>query len=120
MIDGCKSLNNILLIAMTNRLDLIDPAILRPGRFEVHVEIGLPDENGRKDILMIHTKELRENKLLGLDVSLEEIAKHTKNYTGAELASLVTNAKAFAMNRKYDLLDFKKKLDFTELAMVES
>lgn len=47
MIDGVDSLNNILLIAMTNRKDLIDPAILRPGRFEVHIEISLPDQPGR-------------------------------------------------------------------------
>ena len=47
MIDGVNSLNNILVIGMTNRKDLIDEAVLRPGRFEVHIEVGLPDENGR-------------------------------------------------------------------------
>jgi len=47
MIDGVDSLDNILVIGMTNRLDLIDKAVLRPGRFEVHIEIGLPDEKGR-------------------------------------------------------------------------
>ena len=51
MIDGVESLDNILVIGMTNRLDLIDKAILRPGRFEVHVEINLPDEEGRYQIL---------------------------------------------------------------------
>lgn len=56
MIDGVDSLNNILVIGMTNRLDLIDTAILRPGRFEVHVEVNLPDEEGRVEILQIHTK----------------------------------------------------------------
>ena len=47
IIDGVETLNNILVIGMTNRLDLIDKAVLRPGRFEVHIEIGLPDEHGR-------------------------------------------------------------------------
>ena len=51
MIDGVDSLNNILVVGMTNRLDLIDKAILRPGRFEVHVEVNLPDEQGRWEIL---------------------------------------------------------------------
>lgn len=58
MIDGVDSLNNILVIGMTNRLDLIDKAVLRPGRFEVHVEIGLPNEEGRLEILKIHTKQM--------------------------------------------------------------
>jgi vesicle-fusing ATPase len=48
MIDGVKALNNILVIGMTNRKDLIDEAVLRPGRFEVHIEVGLPDEAGRQ------------------------------------------------------------------------
>ena len=54
-IDGVKALNNILVIGMTNRKDLIDEAVLRPGRFEVHIEVGLPDELGRQQILKIHT-----------------------------------------------------------------
>jgi SpoVK/Ycf46/Vps4 family AAA+-type ATPase len=58
-IDGVDSLNNILLIGMTNRKDLIDEALLRPGRLEVHVEIGLPDEPGRRSILEIHTSKAR-------------------------------------------------------------
>ena len=57
-IDGVDSLNNILLIGMTNRKDMIDNALLRPGRLEVHVEIGLPDHKGRLQILGIHTKSM--------------------------------------------------------------
>jgi vesicle-fusing ATPase len=53
--DGTKKLNNILVIGMTNRLSLLDDALLRPGRFEIHLEIGLPDEAGRNSILKIHT-----------------------------------------------------------------
>lgn len=61
-IDGVDSLNNILLIGMTNRIDMIDDALLRPGRFEVQIEIGLPNEQGRQDILKIHTKTMCESK----------------------------------------------------------
>jgi vesicle-fusing ATPase len=67
-IDGVDSLNNILVIGMTNRKDMIDEAVLRPGRLEIHLEIGLPDEFGRGQIFEIHTKDMKKNKLLG-DVS---------------------------------------------------
>ena len=119
MIDGVDSLNNILLIGMTNRKDLIDPAILRPGRFEVHIEISLPNEEGRYDIFMIHTKTMRSNNLLGQDVDLKEIARLTKNYTGAEIESVVKSANSFALERKHNLLDFTKEINFTEMATVD-
>lgn len=69
--DGVDSLNNILVIGMTNRKDLIDEAILRPGRLEVHVEISIPDESGRFDILKIHTANQYKNKVISEDVSLQ-------------------------------------------------
>lgn len=59
-LDGVEALNNIIVIGMTNRKDLLDEAILRPGRLEVHIEIGIPDEDGRKQIFQIHTKRLVE------------------------------------------------------------
>ena len=58
-IDGVDALNNVLIIGMTNRKDMIDPAILRPGRLELHVEIGLPNEHGRLQQLQIHTKAMK-------------------------------------------------------------
>ena len=67
---------------MTNRLDLIDEALLRPGRFEVKVEIGLPDEQSRLQILKIYTALMIKNDRLDTDVNLEELAKKTKNFTG--------------------------------------
>jgi len=70
MIDGVDSLNNILVIGMTNRKDLIDEAILRPGRFGVHIEINIPDEKGRYDIFRIHTAEMYKNKVIKEDVDL--------------------------------------------------
>mmetsp|Transcript_139196 Transcript_139196/g.444858 ORF Transcript_139196/g.444858 Transcript_139196/m.444858 type:complete len:731 (-) Transcript_139196:276-2468(-) len=102
-IDGVDSLNNILLIGMTNRMDLIDEALLRPGRLEVHVEISLPDEAGRQQILNIHTKTMREKKYLDASVSLPKLAAETKNFSGAELSGLIRSATSFALNRKVDL-----------------
>jgi len=78
-IDGVESLNNILVIGMTNRKDMIDEALLRPGRLEVHMEISLPDENGRIQILNIHTRKMRDNGCLGEDVNVKELAKETKH-----------------------------------------
>ncbi|RMX58719.1 hypothetical protein pdam_00009515 [Pocillopora damicornis] len=98
-IDGVEQLNNVLLIGMTNRRDLIDDALLRPGRLEVQVEIGLPDEQGRVQILEIHTAKMREHKLLAADVDLADLAVQTKNFTGAEIEGLVRAAQSTAMNR---------------------
>ncbi|AQK53956.1 Vesicle-fusing ATPase [Zea mays] len=72
-IDGVEALNNVLLIGMTNRKDLLDEALLRPGRLEVHIEINLPDENGRLQILQIHTNKMKENSFLSPDINLQEL-----------------------------------------------
>uniref|UniRef100_A0A8C9YDR9 Vesicle-fusing ATPase n=1 Tax=Sander lucioperca TaxID=283035 RepID=A0A8C9YDR9_SANLU len=98
-IDGVEQLNNILVIGMTNRPDLIDDALLRPGRLEVKMEIGLPDEKGRIQILHIHTAKMRQHNLLAGDVDVKELATETKNYSGAELEGLVRAAQSTAMNR---------------------
>ncbi|KAB1266043.1 Vesicle-fusing ATPase [Camelus dromedarius] len=105
-IDGVEQLNNILVIAligqmkgMTNRPDLIDEALLRPGRLEVKMEIGLPDEKGRLQILHIHTARMRGHQLLSADVDIKELAVETKNFSGAELEGLVRAAQSTAMNR---------------------
>ncbi|KAH7676371.1 vesicle-fusing ATPase protein [Dioscorea alata] len=104
-IDGVESLNNVLLIGMTNRKDLLDEALLRPGRLEVHVEINLPDENGRLQILQIHTNKMKENSFLAADVSLEELG------IGAELEGVVKSAVSFALNRQISMDDLTKPLD---------
>uniref|UniRef100_H0VEI7 Vesicle-fusing ATPase n=1 Tax=Cavia porcellus TaxID=10141 RepID=H0VEI7_CAVPO len=98
-IDGVEQLNNILVIGMTNRPDLIDEALLRPGRLEVKMEIGLPDEKGRLQILHIHTARMRDHQLLSTDVDIKELAVETKNFSGAELEGLVRAAQSTAMNR---------------------
>ena len=82
-LDGVEALNNVIVIGMTNRKDLIDEAILRPGRLEVQIEVGLPDEEGRVQIFNIHTKKLKEEHLLSKNVHLGELSKVAKNFTGA-------------------------------------
>lgn len=96
--DGVDQLNNILIIGMTNRMDMIDEALLRPGRLEVHVEINLPDTHGRTQILKIHTGHMKKSGGLGPDVDIDELANLTKNFSGAELNGLVRSASSFAMN----------------------
>ena len=103
MIDGVNALNNILIIAMTNRLELIDEALLRAGRFEVKIEIKLPTFEGRVEILKIHTREMRSSKRLADDVDLDKIASQTKNYSGAELAGLIRCATSYAISREISL-----------------
>lgn len=110
-IDGVEALNNILLIGMTNRKDLLDEALLRPGRLEVQIEIGLPDERGRVQILQIHSSKMKENSFLSADVNLEELAARTKNFSGAELEGLVKSAVSFALNRQVSINDLTKPLD---------
>eukprot|EP00005_Dracoamoeba_jomungandri_P005371 CAMPEP_0174254514 /NCGR_PEP_ID=MMETSP0439-20130205/3822_1 /TAXON_ID=0 /ORGANISM="Stereomyxa ramosa, Strain Chinc5" /LENGTH=676 /DNA_ID=CAMNT_0015336137 /DNA_START=493 /DNA_END=2523 /DNA_ORIENTATION=- len=110
-IDGVNSLNNILVIGMTNRKDMIDEALLRAGRLEVHMEIGLPDEAGRLQIFKIHTQKMRENNLLTDDVDLKELAANTRNYSGAEIEGVVKSATSFAFDRQIDVNDPTKPID---------
>ncbi|AEF16167.1 Vesicle-fusing ATPase [Thermoanaerobacterium xylanolyticum LX-11] len=93
--DGIKSDNdiNILVVAATNRPDMLDPALLRPGRFDRQVTVDLPDKSGRLQILKIHTR----NKLLDENVNLEAIAEDTFGFSGAHLESLCNEAAILAM-----------------------
>ena len=86
---------------MTNRKDMIDEAILRPGRLEMHVEIGLPDEAGRLQIINIHTAKMRASKRVTPNAieMLPELARRSKNYTGAELEGLIRSTVSFALSR---------------------
>lgn len=114
-IDGVNSLNNILLIGMTNRKDMIDEAVLRPGRLEIHVEIGLADEAGRVQILNIHTKSMKENGILSSDVDVNALAKLTKNYSGAEIAGLVKATASHVFNREIDFDNLGKELNIENI-----
>ncbi|KAK7533050.1 vesicle-fusing ATPase [Phyllosticta citribraziliensis] len=104
-LDGVNQMNNIILIGMTNRMDMIDEALLRPGRLEVHMEISLPDEKGRVQIINIHTKNMRDNDVLASDVNIEELAQLTKNFSGAEITGLVKAATSYAFSRHMKLGD---------------
>ncbi len=86
--DGFEKNTNVIVIAATNRPDVLDPAILRPGRFDRRIVIELPDIKGREDILAIHAK----NKPLGPDVSLKKVARRTVGYSGADLENLLNEA----------------------------
>ncbi|CAM0137867.1 transport between ER and Golgi ATPase protein [Umbelopsis sp. WA50703] len=97
--DGVEQLNNILIIGMTNRLDMLDDALLRPGRLEVHMEVGLPDAFGRQQIWKIHTAKMRESNILDPEVNIELLTELSANYTGAEIAGVVKAASSYALNR---------------------
>lgn len=118
-IDGVDALNNLLVIGMTNRIDLIDEALLRPGRLEMHVEISLPDENGRVEILNIHTRHMREKGYLDKLVSIPALATQTKNFSGAELEGLIRCATSFALNRKVNITDISKSKDMGQVSVVQ-
>ncbi|TPP66146.1 Vesicle-fusing ATPase [Fasciola gigantica] len=99
--DGVEQLNNVLVIGMTNRRDMIDEALLRPGRFEMQMEISLPDEDGRLQILEIHTAKMRQAGKIASDVNLKELAAKTKNFSGAEIEGL---CRAAAFTAMYQLI----------------
>lgn len=114
-IDGVDSLNNILVIGMTNRKDMMDEALLRPGRLEVQVQISLPDEAGRLQILAIHTSKMAEAGYLDAGVDLPELAASTKNFSGAEIEGLVKAASSYALARTTGGGDNLKKIDLAGL-----
>ena len=93
--DGFSENSGIIVLAATNRVDILDPAILRPGRFDRKIMVGRPDVKGRKAILEVHSR----NKNLGSDVDLEAIAKTTAGYTGADLENLLNEAAIIATKR---------------------
>jgi transitional endoplasmic reticulum ATPase len=94
-IDGLEELHNVLIIGATNRLDIVDPAILRPGRFDRIIEVPLPDAKGRSNIFKIHTKK----KPLAKDVDLEKIVERTNGFSGAEIAAITNRAGIAALKR---------------------
>ena len=111
--DGVREANNVLVIGLTNRPELLDPALTRPGRLEVQLRVELPDIRGRRDILRIHTRHMRDeggidaHALAALDdVDTDRgIPARTEHFTGAELAGLVRSAASFAIARAVDDYD---------------
>ena len=101
--DGFGSNEGVVVLAATNRVDILDPALLRPGRFDRQVYVGLPDIKGREEILQVHAK----NKPLAEDVDLKQIARGTAGFTGAELENLLNEAALLAGRRSESFITMK-------------
>jgi cell division protease FtsH len=102
--DGFETNTNVIVIAATNRLDVLDPALLRPGRFDRRVVLDLPDINEREAILLIHTK----NKPLSKQVNLKVIAQRTPGFSGADLANLVNEAAILSARGGKKIIDMQE------------
>ena len=105
-IDGFKALGNVKIIGCTNRKDVLDPAILRPGRLDRLIEVSLPNEEGRKEIFNIHTKNMKLNK-----INTNKLIKTMENFSGAEIKSAATEAGYFAIRENRTTIGEK---DFIE------
>lgn len=108
--DGFDIKDNVILIAATNRPDILDPALLRPGRFDRQIVVDRPDLQGRKGILKVHTK----GKPLAKDISIDVLARRTPGFTGADLANLVNEAALLAARhgkREIDMIELEEAID---------
>jgi transitional endoplasmic reticulum ATPase len=103
--DGLEDLNDVLVIGATNRPDMLDPGLLRPGRFDKILLVAAPEEEGRLGILKIHTKEMP----LAKDVDLKDLAKKTIGYTGADLEAVAREAAMLALRESKEAKQVKKK-----------
>jgi len=116
--DGLEALENVVVIGATNRPSLLDPALLRPGRFDEVVYVPIPDEEGRREILEIHTRDM----LVAGDVNLEHLAARTQGYTGADLENLARQAGLLALRSDIDvdeitMENFERALDQTRASV---
>ncbi|KAF7838299.1 cell division cycle protein 48-like protein [Senna tora] len=103
LMDGLKTRSHVIVIGATNRPNSIDPALRRFGRFDREIDIGVPDEIGRLEVLRIHTKNMK----LSDDVDLERAARDTHGYVGADLAALCTEAALQCIREKMDVIDLE-------------
>ncbi len=94
--DGIVTMKNVVVLAATNRPDILDPALIRPGRFDRLIYVPPPDERGRLEIFKVHTR----NMPLAEDVNLEELARLTEGYTGADIESLCREAAMSALRKE--------------------
>jgi cell division protease FtsH len=108
--DGFDANHEVIILAATNRPDVLDPALLRPGRFDRQVNVALPDRKGREGILQIHTRQIH----LGPDVDLTSLARSTTGLSGADLANLCNEAALVAASKNHDsvsMSDFSEAID---------
>ncbi|MFZ5955871.1 MAG: CDC48 family AAA ATPase [Nanoarchaeota archaeon] len=103
--DGLEELQNVIVVGATNRPDMLDPALMRPGRFDRIISVGIPSKEGRLSILKIHTKKTPLDK----DIDLDEIAEKTEGYTGADLESLTREAAMLALREDIEAKTVKKE-----------
>jgi cell division protease FtsH len=108
--DGFAENSGIIVIAATNRPDILDPALLRPGRFDRQISVGMPDVKGREEILRVHCK----GKPLGEDINLAVIARRTPGFSGADLANLVNEAALLSARRGKTTIDMPEMEDASE------
>jgi cell division protease FtsH len=112
--DGFESNDGVILVAATNRPDVLDPALLRPGRFDRQIVVDAPDVRGREGILRVHTRKIP----LGSDVRLDTIARGTPGMAGADLANLVNEAAVLAARRNKTLVDMQDFEDAKDKVML--
>jgi len=105
LMDGLKTRGQVIVIGATNRIEAVDPALRRPGRFDREIRIGVPDRNGRKEIFQIHTRRMP----LAEDVDLDELADITHGFTGADIAALCREAAMSALRRFLPKIDLEKE-----------
>jgi proteasome regulatory subunit len=109
-LDGFTDRGNVRIMAATNRIDMLDPAILRPGRFDRIIEIPLPDEKGREAIFKIHTRKMTMEN----DVDMKHVIEETEGCSGADIKAIVTEAGMFAIRRRSKSVnkeDFEKAVE---------
>jgi transitional endoplasmic reticulum ATPase len=116
--DGLEALEHVMVIGATNRPSLLDPALLRPGRFDEVVYVPIPDEEGRREILEIHTSGMP----VADEVNLDHLAARTRGYTGADLENLARQAGLVGLRSDVDIEritmdDFERALDQTRASV---
>ena len=112
--DGFGANEGIIIIAATNRADVLDPALLRPGRFDRQVTVNLPDVKGREEILEVHAR----NKILSSSVSLKNVAKRTPGFSGADLENLLNEAALLAVRSNKDQITMKEVDEATDRVLM--
>jgi cell division protease FtsH len=112
--DGFESNEGVILLAATNRPDVLDPALLRPGRFDRQIVVDIPDVKGREGILKVHTRKIT----IGEDVNLSVIARGTPGFTGADIANMVNEAALLAARRNNDKVTMKDFEDAKDKVMM--
>jgi len=106
LMDGLRSRGQVVVMGATNRMEAIDPALRRPGRFDREIRVGVPDRNGRKEILLIHTRRMP----LADDVNIDELADITHGFVGADIAALTREAAMNALRRFLPQIDLEKEI----------